>query len=322
MKKAVAIIAGILLLTLLILFSTTYTVRFNEVAVKTTFGKTDEGSISDEPGVHFRWPLFADRVTKYDTRIQLADTSLSEIPTADGQSVVIRAFLMWKVDPDSFLTFYRSFPTTDDLERVLNETLNTAVKGAVGQYAFDELIGADSRLPDAEQKIKSQLASLATVGIEPVTVGISQMVLPPKTTTAVLNRMQATRKKLAETERFKGNSDAVAIRGEAKTVAEKLRAFADQRSEEIKAVANQRAAQYLQQMSEDEQLAIFLVWLDTMVAGLKDTTTLILTDEQAPYHLLNLNKLGDGDMIPMPEKGHMAGDKPEEPEIVSDRSSS
>ena len=39
------------------------------------------------------------------TRIQLEETSLIEVPTADGQSVVVRAFLMWQVDTDNVLTF-------------------------------------------------------------------------------------------------------------------------------------------------------------------------------------------------------------------------
>lgn len=306
MKKALAAVVGLLLLAVLVLFSTTYTVRFNEVAIKSTFGKTDENSVIDQPGVHFRFPLFADRVTKFDTRIQLEETPLIEVPTADGQSVVVRAFLMWQVDTDKVLTFYQSVPTIEDLDRVLSDNLSTGVKGALGHYSFDELVGAESRLPEAERRIYTELASLETIGIRPVTVGISQMVLPPKTTRAVLDRMQATRDKLAETERFKGNSDAAGIRSEANTVADKLRAFADQRSEAIKALANQQAAQYLEQMSEDEQLAIFLVWLDALRGSLKDTTTLVLSDELAPWHLMNLRRMGEDAGIPQPVKGHRA----------------
>ncbi len=307
MKKAFSLIVGLLLLAALVLFSTTYTVRFNEVAVKTTFGKTDESSVKREPGVHFRFPLFADRVTKYDTRIQLAETPLVEVPTADGQSVVVRAFLLWQVDADNVLTYFRSFPSADDSERMLRDSLNAAVKASLGRYGFDELIGPGSRLGEAERQIEAQpqLASLPGLGIRPVTVGISQMVLPPKTTTAVLSRMQATRNKAAETERFKGTAEADGIRSEARTMAGKLQAFADQRAEEIKALANEKAAEYLQQMSEDQKLAIFLVWLDTLEQSLGDTTTLFLSDELAPWHLMDLKRLGEAGSIPQPSKGYM-----------------
>ena len=90
MNKTFAYSVGFLLLAALLLFSMTYTVRFNEVAVRTTFGKTSTASVKSEPGIHFRFPLFADRVTTYDTRVQLAEPPHVEGRTADGQSVAIR----------------------------------------------------------------------------------------------------------------------------------------------------------------------------------------------------------------------------------------
>ena len=307
MNKAFAVAVGILLLVLLILFSTTYTVRFHEVAVRTTFGKTSAASVQSEPGVHFRFPLFADRVEKYDTRVQLAETPLMEAPTADGQSVVVRAFLMWQIDPDpaEILKFSSSFPRAGDAEDDLRGQLQTAVKASLGGYTFDDLIGPQRKLAMAEQDIQRLLMSTTRdMGIKPVTVGISQIQLPAKTTRAVLARMQATRQKLAEAERNRGSSDAVGIHSEANTIIGKLRAFADQRAQEIKGQANRRAAQYLREMSEDEEFAIFLVWLDTLREGLKDTTTLIFSDQREPWHLLNQRHMSASDPIPQPRKGY------------------
>ena len=303
MNKAFAVVVGILLLGALVLFSTTYTVRFNEVAVRTTFGKTSTASVQTRPGVHFRYPLFADRVTKYDTRIQLSETALVEVPTADGQSVVVRCFLMWKMDaaPDRVLEFASSFPTSRDADTALNSHLMTAVKASLGRYSFDDLIGPDSRLPAAEQDILGQLQSVvASQGISPITVGISQVQLPAKITRAVLSRMQATRTKLAETERTSGQAEARRIRGNANTVVENLQAFAEQRAEQIKAEANRIAAEYLREMSEDEDFAIFLIQLDALQASLKDTATLIFSDESAPWHLLNPENAA---VVPAPARG-------------------
>jgi membrane protease subunit HflC len=294
MNKAFAVSVGILLLVVLVLFSTTYTVRFSEVAVRTTFGKTSTASVQTRPGVHFRFPLFADRVSKYDTRIQLNETSLVEVPTADGQSVVVRCFLLWQMDaePEKVLLFASSFPTSREADSALNNHLMTAVKASLGRYSFDDLIGPDSKLPAAEQDIHRQLQSVvASQGIRPVTVGISQVQLPAKITRAVLSRMQATRTKLAETERTSGQAEARRIRGNANTVVENLQAFTEQRVEQIKGGANRKAAEYLREMSQDEAFAIFLVQLDTLRASLKDTATLIFSDESAPWHLLNQENL-------------------------------
>jgi membrane protease subunit HflC len=299
MNKAFAVIVGLLLLALLVLFSTTYTVRFHEVAVKTTFGK--EETVQAEPGVHFRYPLFIDRVAKYDKRIQLVETPLVEAPTADGQSLVVRAFLMWRVDPDNVLRFAKSYPDKmSEADRPLKDRLQTAVRGGLGRYAFDELIGAGSRLPQAEGEILAQLGTLSDMGVEPVTVGISQVVLPAKTTRAVLKRMQATRSRLAEAERTKGNSDAVGIRSEAKTTVDKLQAFANQRAEEIRGLGEGMAARLLGQMSEDEELAIFMMNVETVKEALSGYTTIFLTDQSEPWHLLNESSGAGAGAIPRP----------------------
>lgn len=306
MSKAVAVIVGLLLLVLLVLFSTTYTVRFHQVAVKTTFGK--EQTIQRDPGVHFRWPLFVDRVKTYDTRIQLVETPMVEAPTADGQSVVVKAYLMWQVDPDNVLRFANSYPDKmSDADQALRDHLQTAVKGGLGRYAFDDLIGADNSLPQAEQEILGQMAALDSIGIQPVTVGISQLVLPAKTTKAVLKRMQATRQRLAEAERTRGNSEAVGIRSEAQSTVDKLRGFANQRAQELRQAGDRKAAELLAAMSVDEDLAIFLVWLETLEESLRDNTTVFLTDEWAPFHLMNQANSGQRGHIPQPTKDYLSG---------------
>ena len=302
MNRTFAVSVGILLLVVLVLFSTTYTVRFSEVAVRTTFGKTSTASVQTKPGIHFRYPLFADRVTTYDTRVQLALTPLVEVPTADGLSVVVRAFLMWKMDtaPEAVLRFASSYASGSEADDALTNHLVTAVKASLGRYAFDDLIGPDSRLADAEREIQGQVELVvSSQGITPVVVGISQVQLPAKITKAVLARMQATRTKLAETERSSGHAEASRITGAANTIVAALQAFADQRAEEVKGEANRKAAEYLRDMSENEEFAIFLVQLDTLRAALKDTTTLILSDRAAPWHLLSQTNLSGGP-IPHP----------------------
>ncbi|MHC4416404.1 MAG: SPFH domain-containing protein [Planctomycetota bacterium] len=314
MSKAIAIILGVLLLAVLVLFSTTYTVRFHELAIKKSFGRTSEQSVVSESGLHFRLPFFADRVSKLDTRIRLVETPQVEVPTADLQSVVVRAFFMWRVDTDNALEFGKNYPSgVEDADHGLKEHLHTAVKGSLGRYAFDDLIGPESRLADAEAAILAELQFVRTWGVEPVAVGISQLLLPPKTTTAVLARMQTTRDVLADTERFKGDADARGIQSEANTLADKLSAFANQRAEEIRAVGNLQAAIYLDEMSEDESLAIFLVWLDTLEESLKEGVTIVFTDDSAPWHLMNVGKLHETSDIPQPRKTSIASPAADQP---------
>jgi len=302
MNKPIAIGVGLFLLAFLLLFSTTYSVRYHEVAIRKTFGQSDSENIVTEPGLHFKLPIFADQVTRLDTRLQLLESALETVPTVDGQQVVIKAFMLWRVEtdgagPHEFETRYR---TVENANQIMRDRFRTAMSAGVSRFAFNDLLGSDSRLADAEQAIADELSGLRSEGIRPVTIGISQVLLPPRTNAAVLERMEATRERLAQAERSKGSAEAERIDSESRTMAEKILAFARQRAEEIRAVGNEEAARYLEQMSADEDLAIFLVYLDALEASLSQRTTLVLEADLAPWHLMRLSSAVDSRGIPHP----------------------
>ncbi|MCI0364172.1 MAG: hypothetical protein L0Y44_04645 [Phycisphaerales bacterium] len=303
MSKSIAIIIGLVLLVALVLFSMTYTVSFHEVAIKTRFGKTTADSIVTEPGLKFRLPLFADRVTVYDTRLQVRETPLETIQTTDGQQVVARAFMLWKVNTNGQepLKFHGSFPTIDAANDWLVDHFRTALQSGMSRYSFDDLIGPQSRLGDAEAAIKAEIvASSGKYGIEPVTVGISQLMLPAKTTARVLGRMEATRRKISEGETQRGSTQATGIRSIASTDADKIRQFVDQRAAEIRETGNEEAAKYLGLMNEEKSLAMFLAWLDTLESTLSENSTFVIPTAVAPFHMLQLTTPTDGQGIPLP----------------------
>jgi membrane protease subunit HflC len=302
----IAIAVGAVLLLILLVFSTTYTVSFHEVAIQRTFGKSSPESVRTEPGLKWKWPIIQDK-TEHDTRLQILETTAEEISTADGQQAVVRAFMLWRIDdqtPEGVLAFDQFFRTVDDATQALRAPFVTALTGALSTYQLSDLLGANARLAEAEAKITQNLEPLSRNGIQPVAVGISQVVLPERTTSAVVARMQATRQKLAEAKRYQGTALAEGIAASAATRAETIRSFAELRATEIRSEAEANAAKYLQQMSEEEGLAIFLVWLDTLEAALSQNATFILDPNFAPWHLLMLTSGADDDgPIPLPAQG-------------------
>lgn len=310
MNRALAVGVGLLLVVLFLLFSTTYTVRFNEVAIKATFGRANENSVIREEGLHFQWPIFIDKVTKLDRRLQLVESPHEEITTRDGLQIVVRAYLLWRIREGGEMAFSQNYSSIDGATQQLPGQFRTAFSGALSQYDFGDLVGSESRLPDAEEAIKAAMTeTLLEGGVEPVAVGISQVMLPAKTTRAVLQRMQATRSVRAEAERYKGNAEAERIQSEAKTMADKIRAFATQRAEEIRAQGEVQAAKYLEQMSQDEEseeLAVFLVWLSALERALGDNTTVILPTYLEPFHLLNPGQASTRGAIPQPRGAGVA----------------
>ncbi|MDG2423084.1 MAG: SPFH domain-containing protein [Phycisphaerales bacterium] len=301
MKKVAAIIIGLIILFVLLLFSMTYSVGFNQVALKSHFGKVDASSIIREPGLHFRWPFFADSVTTYDTRVQLIQPGEETLQTSDGLQVVVKGFLLWKVDVDGEgpLHFYQSYPQQGDAEELLIGEFRDVVS-VVSEYEFSDLIGPDNKLEQIEQKMFERVTQKVGQGIKPVTIGLSRVLLREKTSQQVISRMRASRDTLAENARARGEAEAQRIKSEAKTIRDKIYAFAEQRSQEIRTRADERSAKYLREMSEDEELAIFLIWIDTLEKALAKNTTVIIDTDFAPWHL----------MKPEPPEGELTIPKP------------
>ncbi|MEE3001263.1 MAG: SPFH domain-containing protein [Planctomycetota bacterium] len=311
MKKTVAIVVGAVILAVLLLFSMTYTISFNEVGIRSRFGKIDEMSIVREPGLHFRLPFFADSVDTFDTRVQLLESPLDNLQTKDGQQIVVKAFMLWKINTDGNgpLDFYQSYPSIREANLILSTQFRDAVS-TLSQYNFEELIGVDNSLEEAEQSILDRMDTVTAEGIQPLYAGVSRIILKEKTSQAVISRMKARRDTLAENERAKGVAEAQRITSQAQTTADKILAFASQRAQEIRGRGEEQAAGYLQQMSRDENLAIFLIWLDALEQALAQNTTVILETDFAPWHLMNMDSPGEGSVIPQPEKKIEGKDSP------------
>ena len=67
-----------------------YQVRYDEVAVQTTFDKADNSSIRETPGLHWRWPWPINKVALYPTLLQVLDAKIEAFKTTAGKMVTVR----------------------------------------------------------------------------------------------------------------------------------------------------------------------------------------------------------------------------------------
>ena len=299
MNRTIGIVVGALIVLVLVLYNTTYTVNFHELAIVTRFGKP--AGVVRDPGLHLKAPFFVDQVTRLDTRQQLIESPLETVLTRDGQQVLVQAYMTWRVDPDpdAALRFFTSYSSLEGATSSLETQLQGALRAIAG-YEFSELVGKSSKLSEAEAAILEDLRRTRLAGTMPLTVGISQVVLPNKTTVAVLRRMSAVQETLANLEEAKGASAAEAIRSQAKSQADIIMNFADQWAARIEAKGNEEATRYYQEMKAESDLAIFLSWLDTLKASLAESTTYITDTTRAPFHLIDLDSPVDARGIPQP----------------------
>ncbi|MBC7773404.1 MAG: hypothetical protein H7210_12985 [Pyrinomonadaceae bacterium] len=274
------IIIGMVLFVVLS-YMMTYTVKFTEKAIKTTFGKAADAPIT-KPGLGFIIP-YVQKVTKYDSRVRYLESKPETQQTKDQRQIVITSYVAWRVsDPN---IFYQKFSGKGDkainhykgAEALLGDKMRHAM-GEISKFKFDELLSASgsSKLEICEKNILQQLNDQGAddtgsqkdmtreYGIEPVVVGIIGIELPEDTTVTVFERMQQERTTIAAKATNEGKSIGETIRQNANSAAQKIMAFADKRAAAIRAEGEIEAQQFLAELSKEPDLAIFLRNMELM----------------------------------------------------------
>lgn len=317
---------AVIFILILLAFSMTYTVRFTEIAVKTTFGSASEKSIVEEPGLHFKAPYPFQSVTKYDKRTRIVQTRSETVQTADDFQIIVESYLFYRVsDP---LKFFRSFSNAGDraqdhYAKAENDVLRDLLRSALGEtskYRMEDLFTSQqgaSVIPQLEQSVGALLVqggsggqSLNDYGITIESVGIDRIVLPEETTAAVINRMGANRDRLAERYESEGRSQARAINAEAASNAERIRAFALRRADEILAKGEEEAAPYLAQQNINPELAVFIQNIKLMREAMAKKFTLIFSTSDYGMQLFDpeIIKQSNGEIpVPKPAQDDDAG---------------
>jgi len=278
MRNYTSIIVGIAVVLVLVIYSITYQVRYDQAVVVTFFGAADETSVVDEPGLKFKLPWPIQNVHDFSTRVQILEDNFGEQQTADGASVILRTYVAWSIeDPLKFFKTLRNVDNANESIRALAEN----VRGVTGDYRFDDLVNIDPqqvKIDELEEKATTKLSDLTKAqdyGIAIHQVGVRRMVLPENVTTEVFNRMKAERERLAQNARSEGESQAAAIRSKAESSRERILAFARSSAEAIRAEGQREAAQYYGVFAENEDFAIFLRKIEALPTILENNTTYI-----------------------------------------------
>ncbi|MBI1373979.1 MAG: hypothetical protein GC159_14750 [Phycisphaera sp.] len=291
-KNKMTVSIAVLVLAILAINGFTYQVRFNQVAVVTSFGRADEGSIvrGDNPdagmfgNLHLRWPPPFQQIIPYDARVQVLDSRLEEQQTLDNKAVVVSVYVAWRIDDP--LQFYRTLRNTKEAEKRVKDHLRDA-RSVFGTFTFDQLTNTDPtqlKLADAENAILAKLrTSMATggadgggYGVKIESIGVRQVVLPESVVEKVFDRMRTTRDKLAERARSEGQSIADTIQARANADRLKILSFAKVRADAIRSEGDAAATAYYKVFDQDEDFAIFLRKLEAYKQIFQHNTTFMI----------------------------------------------
>ena len=313
-KRVVIIVVSVAFVLALLARLMTYTVRFTETGVRTTFGRATEADVQKEAGLKFKWPDPIQSVTKYDTRSRFLQAQSETQQTADSRQLVVEAFVLWKVDDP--LKFFQRFSNAGDkasdhykkAEEGLTNSLRSAM-GEISRYKLDELFttgSTPSKLPELEAKVLAAMKSgggegntIGDYGISAEVVGINRIVLPEETTKAVFSSMKEDRARLVKELESKGDAEAQTITSTAKANADRIEAFANSLAADIRQQGDREAQSYVAQMNEAPELAVFLKNIDFIKQALGKRITWIVDTSMPGFELMSpgsLKRAGSGEV--------------------------
>ncbi len=208
MKKTAKLFAAILVTAFLIIaVGSFYTVRENQYAVVTQFGRIIK--VNNNSGLGFRLP-FVQSVSYLPKSVQLYDIAPSDVITMDKKSMIADNYIIWEItDPILFMkSLNGSIANAEDRASV---AVYNATKNIISSMSQDDIISArGERL--TQLVTEESNSDIGQYGIAIIQAEIKALDLPDDNKEAVYERMISERNNIAASYRAKGESDAQIIR--------------------------------------------------------------------------------------------------------------
>jgi membrane protease subunit HflC len=276
------VVTGFVLVVILVLYMVSYQVRFAEAAIVKRFGKADDASVVREPGWRMKWPPPVETVEKFDLRRRTLDTPETEVKTGDGQALIVGAYIVWKIDNP--LEFSVRVGTVRKAEEQLRTRVSEARATVFGRTAMGDLFNLDRELVQGSfDKLEGEmLAAVADAvkrdyGVQIEHIGIRRVALPSEATATVQEAMKKERENQATDFRERGAALKAAIEARAFSQKDQILAFADRRAQEIVSEGVRASERIFRQIREtDSEFFIWLRWLESIEASLKERTTIFI----------------------------------------------
>lgn len=278
-------VASVVVLVLL-LRMTVFTVQSTETAVLLTFGKPTGEDQAE--GAHAKWPWPVQQVKRFDKRLRVLEGPLEELSTSDKRAVLVSTFALWQVEKGK--TFLEQVDERE-VDQKLRRILRSHQAAAIGQVRFGQLVSAD-RDQLVYEKVETQIRDslqkeVDSLGIKVVMVGIRRLGLPQRVTEAVFARMREDRNTLASAILEKGSREAKSVKNLAEREAGARLREAEAKARGHKAKGDSEAQEHYKAMARQPELAVLLKKLEALRVLLKDdSTTLVFDTNQPPFDLL------------------------------------
>lgn len=282
-KKYISLtVAGIIIIILLILiFSSFYTVRENEYACVLRFSQIIK--TVDSAGLHFKAP-FIDEVNFYPKTRLLYDLKPSPVLTLDSKSMSVDSFLIWEItDP---IKFYKALQTIYNAEDRLNNLTYNVLKNVIGRTEQMAIISSDEQSRDKiNQEVFKELKGMTEdYGLAILDIKVKSFELPADNEDGVFRRMISDRNKISESYRADGSKASEMIRN---NVDKKVNIIISDAEAEAEKIIAEGEAEYMRTLAEAyntperSDFYIFMRGLDALKSSLSGNEKTIILDKDS-----------------------------------------
>ena len=291
MQKNLSVVGSIIILVLLALVFTAYTVDQRQAAIKFRLGEVV--AVQTEPGLYFRVPMI-ENIRLYDTRIQTLDTKDAErIQTMEKNNVLVDSYVKYRiVDMKQFFV-----STGGDLSKAeirLAQSVNNDLRDEFSKRTLSEVISGERNKIMEDLRAKSD-ADARSIGIEVLDVRLKRVDLAQEINADVYKRMDSERKRVANELRSTGAGDADKIKADAERQREIILAEAYRDAQKIKGEGDAGAARiYAQAFSKNPEFYSFYRSMEAYRNSFRNKSDVMVLEPSSDFfkYLKNPNKGG------------------------------
>jgi membrane protease subunit HflC len=317
MKKLTALVIALLVIVvLLFLTGTLYTVREDQQVVLTQFGKP-VGEPVTEAGLHWKLP-FVVKVNEIEKRVLAWDGVSSQMPTRDKTYIQVDTFARWKIS-DPLAYFQKLRDERSALSR-LDDILGSETRNAVANHDLIEVVRSTKDRQPATTEVQTESgldfeeikvgrraieksvfetakSKLEDFGITLLDLRFKRINYNNEVAPDIYQRMISERQQIAERFRSEGAGEAARIKGRMEREVKKIESEAYQKVQAILGEADAESTRIYAEAyggtPERESFYAFVKTLEAYDDILDEKTTVILSTDSDLFRLLKGEKMDE-----------------------------
>ena len=205
MKLKTSILIFFVIAAAFFLFTSAYTVNYDEQVVVTQFGKI-VNSVTDA-GLHFKTP-FITNLTSYTKKLIEYDADPVSVITSDKKTIIFDTIAMYQIsDP---VLFFQRVGTLSAAEKRIDDAVYSAVRNVAGRMSFSDIIYTQ-RVEATNSANKMAADQAAEYGIKILRTKFKKVLLPAQNEESIFKSMIDERMTIAGQLIAEGNSKATEI---------------------------------------------------------------------------------------------------------------